>query len=561
MPSTIRLGSRALLAGTLLLLLVGSPVMEAAQDGGPGEAPSPEVTATSTVAASPTTLPTSSGTPEAPATVVETTVPTPAASETPTDPQEVSPSPPGDPAPSATATASTIPTPTAPRTTPTAVAAGARSAASFAALACRVDKTRGYVSTKVAFSCTGGDRSKPLLVFVDGRRILELPVGTAATRGGVFRVPATWAGDRRLSISDKAVAAWRTRFTVLSRLDLDPTSGPTGTRVALTLTGFPALDAVTLRFVDAAGKTIHFATVSTAANGSADGRWTVRSATVLGKGRFEAITGGRIVGTSGAAVDGGPIALLKVRTFTVLAPPDPYPFVDAWEVLHLVLLRTDIPGVGSHEMTAAERRQSVNRATAFESTTERFTNGMIRIDQDIVLVETALTTATPFGPTGSYWVSPADLSSIMAANAASAYDAVVVYASAEGVPCAYGGLTVGGYPGLSHIPIREGYADADGDVTVQPMAVPHEFSHQVEAFMAAHGAIDFPCVDCGHQVGYTGEDDFARFYDDWLSGDVPPPDGVPPYGIGADTWRLGTPNDGTGLAGAASPSEPDHADP
>jgi hypothetical protein len=209
-------------------------------------------------------------------------------------------------------------------------------------------------------------------------------------------------------------------------------------------------------------------------------------------------------------------------------------------VLHLVIRKTNLPGVGPYTMSAVEQQQAIKRAAALEGIVEDYTEGMIEIDQMVVVVETTLTSATPFGPVGSYWVSPADLAAIMAANNASGYDAVIAYVSVIGVPCVYGGLTV---PGLSHIPIRAGFADGSGNPTIQPMAVTHEFSHQVEGFMTSQGATDFPCVDCGHQFGYDGSDDYARFYDDWLSGDIPPPDGKPPFGISADLWRLGKPTD------------------
>ena len=217
-------------------------------------------------------------------------------------------------------------------------------------------------------------------------------------------------------------------------------------------------------------------------------------------------------------------------------------YIDTWRVLHLVLLNTNLPAVGSYSMTDVEKQQSVKRANAFKANIEDFTDGMILINQDIVMVGTSLNAATrwPDPNRNSYWISPADLAGIMAANDAASYDAVIVYASAVGVPCDFGGLTV---PGLSHIPIRTGYADGNGVPTVQPMAVTHEFSHQIESFMHNRGYTDFPSPDGAAPLGYSPDNDFQQFYDDWFSGDIPPPDGKPPYGISADAWHLGKPTD------------------
>jgi hypothetical protein len=186
-------------------------------------------------------------------------------------------------------------------------------------LGCQVSKTRGYVSTHVDFSCTGGDRTRPLYVYLNGVRFFTQSPTGASTRSGAFRIPAYWAGTWRLSFSDKSVAAWRTQFTIVPHFWVKPTSGPVGTKVLVKLAGFPALEQVTLRFVDSGGKTIHFATVSTMDNGSASASWFINSTMRPGVGHFEAITGGTIVTSD--AIQAASIQILKRRAFTVTEPP------------------------------------------------------------------------------------------------------------------------------------------------------------------------------------------------------------------------------------------------
>ena len=213
-----------------------------------------------------------------------------------------------------------------PTTTPTAEVAGAVGPATTPTytplpLRCEISKTSGYVNTRVGFTCGGGDLSRPLYVFLNGIRIYTVPQG-GFYRTGEFRIPAYWAGTWRLSISDKTVDPWRTRFTIVPRLAVSPTSGPTHTRVSVSLSGFPALDQITLRFVDSGGKTVHFATVSTTENGSASAYWVINGKMRPGVGYFEAITGGKIVAS--AAFKPATVRVLKRRAFTVTgASPTP----------------------------------------------------------------------------------------------------------------------------------------------------------------------------------------------------------------------------------------------
>jgi hypothetical protein len=190
-------------------------------------------------------------------------------------------------------------------------------------LSCQVSKTRGYVGTHVDFSCTGGDRARPLYVYLNGIRFFALSPTGDSTRSGTVRIPAYWAGTWRFSISDKTVATWRTQFTIVPHFWVKPSSGPIGTKVLVKLAGFPALEQITLRFVDSGGKTIHFATVSTMHNGSASATWFINGSMRSGVGHFESITGGTIV-TAGA-VQVASVQILKRRAFTVTERPTATP--------------------------------------------------------------------------------------------------------------------------------------------------------------------------------------------------------------------------------------------
>jgi hypothetical protein len=148
----------------------------------------------------------------------------------------------------------TVPAATAGGKTVTATDAGSNSAsATFTVTpAITLSPTSGNVGTTVTVSGTGFTASSAITGKFAGSTVTLSGTTTTDSSGSfsaaTFTVPASAAGGQVVTITDGSSKSATATFTVTSSITLSPTSGPVGTSVTVTGSGFAASATMTINY-------------------------------------------------------------------------------------------------------------------------------------------------------------------------------------------------------------------------------------------------------------------------------------------------------------------------
>src|SRR5829696_1609783 len=146
-----------------------------------------------------------------------------------------------------------------------------------------LSKTKGAVGTSVIATITGFKASSTLTVSWDTTSLTTVKTDSAGKATAMIKVPASVAGTHKvvvaLSTTSKSVS-----FTVTRRISLSPKSGPVGSSVRVTLTGYAKYERVDVYW---AGTKIKSATVNSVGSwiGSITAPKSPRSGDVRVEGR------------------------------------------------------------------------------------------------------------------------------------------------------------------------------------------------------------------------------------------------------------------------------------
>ena len=134
---------------------------------------------------------------------------------------------------------------------------GQRGSATFTVLAAeKLSPTSGPTGTSVSATLNGFKATQPVTLHLDSTSGTVLGTVTTSTTGVAtksFTMPATTNGAHTVFAVGSGSPTATATFTVIPHLTLSPTSGPPGTSVTATLTGFKASQSVTLHWATASG--------------------------------------------------------------------------------------------------------------------------------------------------------------------------------------------------------------------------------------------------------------------------------------------------------------------
>jgi hypothetical protein len=146
-----------------------------------------------------------------------------------------------------------------------------------------LDPTSGNVGDTVSISGSGFDASSAITATYDGS---PLTLGDTTTTdadgsftGATFTVPESTAGGHTVEVTDVSSNFADATFTVTPKITLNPTSGPVGTSVTVTGTGFAGTSTITIKF-DGVTQTTTLPTVTTDSDGSFTASFDVPSASL-----------------------------------------------------------------------------------------------------------------------------------------------------------------------------------------------------------------------------------------------------------------------------------------
>jgi len=134
-----------------------------------------------------------------------------------------------------------------------------------------VEPSCGVVGIEVEAHVTGHDPSRKISLRYDDTEVTTATTDTVGSFRAIFRVPASAAGEHKVSTEPPSTEE---SFTVTPRLAVQPVAGPVGTELWLNGTGFPSEKRVSLRYDDE-----EMATVIADTTGGFQARMTVPAST------------------------------------------------------------------------------------------------------------------------------------------------------------------------------------------------------------------------------------------------------------------------------------------
>jgi len=182
-----------------------------------------------------------------------------------------------------------------------------------------------------------------------------------------------------------------------------------------------------------------------------------------------------------------PAAILLVLLVLGIPRPPPAPGAARWDVLAVIVPSIDvmIPTVRGRRplaisMTPADRQRVREELTAFADRVRKGTGGRLEIRSRVVTAKRPLTTLSGPGP---FWVSPADMGSLIDEPTAT-FDSVIVFVKigedrGRAVPTRHFGGALGGDFGIDGacfavVTFRPRWLDGSGDVVL------HEWLHHLD---------------------------------------------------------------------------------
>jgi hypothetical protein len=193
-----------------------------------------------------------------------------------------------------------------------------------------LNPTSGQVGDSVSISGSGFAASSAITATFGGSAVTLSGTTTTdadgAFTGATFTVPASTAGGHTVEVTDASSNFADATFTVTPKITLNPTSGPVGTTVTVTGTGFAGTSTVTIKF-DGVTQTTVPPTVTTSAVGSFTCTFNVPSAS-LGPHTVSATDAAANAASATFTVTGGGFCAITSRgwedldTFKLIFTPD-----------------------------------------------------------------------------------------------------------------------------------------------------------------------------------------------------------------------------------------------
>lgn len=114
-----------------------------------------------------------------------------------------------------------------------------------------ISKTSGYVGEEVSLNAYGLAEKREVTVYFDGKKVAVGQTNEKGTANGLtFKIPKSCRGKHTITVDDGKNESQETSFLVHQRFTMTPKSGPPGTEVTVSGTGFAASTDVIIYFDD-----------------------------------------------------------------------------------------------------------------------------------------------------------------------------------------------------------------------------------------------------------------------------------------------------------------------
>ncbi len=222
-----------------------------------------------------------------------------------------------------------------------------------------------------------------------------------------------------------------------------------------------------------------------------------------------------------------------------------------WKHLMIVCPNTAIPAVNGGApvtMTTSELLWVKTVCDAFPGHIVTMSKGNASINQTVVTDPTVITNADALGSPSNYWLSQADVATILTNQNHLAYDSTTLFAPNAGINCLYGGLTDAptgrGLPGYSFIPTAPNTVAA----ALTTYSIVHEWILQSQGWYILQGLTTSVGIENNAPwrnaagVAYSTFPTDHDFLSDTMTGNVHDAAmSATRYGVPTSWWRSGRP--------------------